>query len=158
MTGLESKLHDATVLTFEGLAFAFPSARMPEREEAAEFEAGMEVTFHGSFDGRLLLGVSGRVLDSLAANMLGGELADEGARTDALGELANVVCGNVLTQVAGRDRTFLLDHPRRLEAAALRSPTGGHVTRIRVALEDGYADLVLVLENLPESALEADAA
>ncbi len=157
MTELESKLHDATVLTFEGLAFAFPSAHMPEREEE-EFEAAVGVDFHGSFDGRLVLAVSGTVLRTLATNMLGGDEADEAATLDALGELGNVVCGNVLTRVAGRDRTFLLDPPRRLDERALRDPGPGHVTRIRVALEDGRADLALVLENAPGAMLEAEAA
>jgi hypothetical protein len=158
MTGLESKLHDATVLTFEGLAFAFPSAHLPERDAEDEFEAAVGVDFHGSFDGRLLLAIRGRVLRGLAANMLGDEPADEAATFDALGELGNVICGNVLTRVAGRDRTFLLDAPRRIDERALGETGGGHVTRIQVALEDGRAELVLILQNAPEVVLEADAA
>ena len=41
-SSLETALHNATALTFERLAFTFPSAQMEEEEEAAEFEAAAE--------------------------------------------------------------------------------------------------------------------
>jgi len=63
------------------------------------------VDFTGRFTGGMELALSASVLAELAANMLGAEegttlSADE--QRDALRELANVVCGNLLPAIRRR--------------------------------------------------------
>jgi hypothetical protein len=103
-----------TVATLERLAFLFA---FPVEQAPAVEEAGLEtarVDFSGAFSGGLELSLSAPVLVELAANMLG---ADEGKvlpvdeQRDALKELANVVCGNLLPVIAGRAKEFTIHTP-----------------------------------------------
>lgn len=61
--------------------------------------------------GTLYVAVSRDVADALCANMLGAPRADVALRRDAVGELANVVCGNVLPLAAGPEAVFHLAAP-----------------------------------------------
>lgn len=137
-SSLEAELARATALTFEGLAFVFPSPELLDDQRQAPFEAAVAIEFEGTFGGQLTLAVSGGVLPAIVSNMLGADLgSDPTARKDALGELANVICGNVLTHVAGGDKSFLLSAPRPLskdQFDALRVPG---LTRIEVGIEGG---------------------
>jgi hypothetical protein len=147
---LEAELYKATALTFEGLAFAFPTSEVLEEETEPEFEAAVRVEFHGSFGGWLVLSVSGGILAGLAVNMLGAETeVNRSAQRDALGELANVICGNVLSGVAGDEETFLLDPPKQVGRDALVPPSGAQACSVRVALEGGRADVLLILQGAP---------
>ena len=52
------------------------------------------------------------MLPGLAANMLGVDEAPGSAeQADALGELANVLCGNLLPAIAGEQHVFILEAP-----------------------------------------------
>lgn len=111
---ISSRLAEVTMETLERLAFLFAS---PEPDAPAAEESALEtvrVDFNGAFTGGLELSLSASVLAELAANMLG---ADEGAtlsadeQRDALRELANVVCGNVLPAIAGGEHEFNIHTP-----------------------------------------------
>lgn len=111
---ISSRLAEVTTDTLERLAFIFasPVADGPAVEESA-LET-VRVDFSGGFTGGLELSLSTSVLVELAANMLG---ADEGRtlsadeQRDALKELVNVVCGNLLPAVAGRAKEFTIGTP-----------------------------------------------
>jgi len=63
---------------------------------------------------------------------------------DALGEVANVVCGNLLPEIAGRDAVFRLDAPRAFDGAGC-----GHGTpaaALSLGVDGGRAELALHLE------------
>ena len=158
---LQSELHKATALTFEGLAFMFAAPRADNEDggEADEspVEAVAEVPFHGIFDGRLVLAARGRVLDEILGNMLGADVgrapeepggAGTWSRIDAWGEVANVICGNVLLGIAG-SHTFRLDPPRPLPAAPEWAATHGAgnapAAEAHVVLETGFADAYLYI-------------
>jgi len=149
MESLKAELFQATALTFEGLAFSFPSAELSE-EEAAPLEAAVEVRFQGALSGRLVLAVSGKILRTLTGNMLGeGREITRSLQFDALGELANVTCGNVLGMIGGKDKRCLLDAPRPVELGALTPPAGQKAAAVQVGLDGGRAEVLLVLDRLP---------
>jgi len=145
---LETDLYEAAVLTFEGLAFAVASAVVSEEEAEAQLEAAVQVSFGGSLAGRLVLGVGGGILRHLTENMLGDEHAvTDRLQGDALGELANVICGNVLEMIGGKETRFHLDSPRPVSLGELTPPPNLPAASLRVGLEGGRADLLLVLER-----------
>ena len=79
-------------------------------EEKGTDGIAVQVGFHGPFTGAVRLEMSAAVLPMLAANMLA--MDGEPGRVlqmDALGELANIVCGNVLPALAGPRAVFNLD-------------------------------------------------
>lgn len=143
---LEAELSRATVLTFEGLAFMFPSPELLEEQLAAPFEEAVAVEFNGTFGGCLVLVVAGGILSAIVNNMLGAEKgASRTAQHDALGELANVICGNVLTRIAGPDKSFLLNAPREISRTDLAELRAREQTEVRFGLDGGRAEVALYL-------------
>lgn len=72
------------------------------------------ISFVGPSKGVITMAVSKSMCPVLAANTLGIDAADEGAAEkglDSLKELLNVVCGNVLTRIAGDEPVFELSIP-----------------------------------------------
>jgi len=96
------------------------------------------VEFTGAFAGGMEMSLSGPVLSELAANMLGaveGEALTPGEQLDnALKELANVICRNLLPAIGGDKAEFNIHAPQAV-------PEG------RPAWEDCAAGCCLALEN-----------
>jgi len=104
------------------------------------------VGFEGPFCGSVSLAVPEAVLPELAATMLGAE--ESGGPTpeqqsDALGELANVMCGNLVQALAGPEPVFRLDAPRVATEPETAPDPGVRTVAARVALENGWAELSL---------------
>ena len=97
--------------------------------------------------GNLVLKTDSGLLAVLAANMLGDDepLAPEVQR-DALGEMANVICGNALPAIFGKKEVFRLEAPQfKLETE--RCETASPAAKVRVNFDEGCADVLLYLNN-----------
>jgi hypothetical protein len=141
---LQTALATATRSTFEELGLLLASEE--PGQGAGQLAAGARVHFDGPWSGSVVLRVSDDVLDAAAANMLGHDAPPaEPLRRDALGELANVLCGNLLPMVAGPKAVFQLRSPRWLGADA----DDDHRARTRVAatldVESGCAEVTICL-------------
>jgi len=114
---MEQALYQAAVLTFEELGFIFPVEREPEDKLENDESTRVCVKFNGTFSGQIVLQVENTILPTLASNMLGTEepLEDEEILQDVLGELANVICGNALPSIAGKQDIFRLEPPKKIE-------------------------------------------
>jgi len=129
---LSLSLSQTTAATFEKLALLFPEQELSPEQEAAPLDVTVSVDFRGPFTGRLVLSSSASILPEIASNMLG----EAGSRQpplqrDALGELANVICGNLLPAIAGAEAVFHLSAPRVHDAGESQSrdddAPSGHV-------------------------------
>jgi hypothetical protein len=154
MSAYDQALQDVAEETFETLAFMLV---MPD-DEPMEPDPAMTaccVEFSGPFGGTLYVRVSSAMLPALAANMLGMEF-DSGVpspeqQRDALRELLNVVCGNLLPAIAGTEPLFNVGAPELLDEPDLpatrhdREPAG----RARMELDSGSAELVLFMDRDP---------
>ena len=100
--------------TLEQLAFLFS---FPEDEPGnTDFDSAVaaRVLFTGLFSGALVITVSAQVLSELTANMLGVDCEEEttlGQKDDALKETINVICGNLLPPIAGKQAVFDIGSP-----------------------------------------------
>lgn len=109
------------------------------------------ISFAGPATGRLILAVSPIILSPLATSMLGLDITDdvsEDGQTDALLEVLNMMCGNVLTEIYGSKPVFNLCPPELMpweEAEAMLSkvPPENHLP---FTVEDTRADLILQTE------------
>ncbi len=121
------------------------------------------VDFRGSFHGSVSLTLPRSMLPDIVINMLGvGEevIPPEQDQRDALGELANVICGNLVQALAGPQPVFDLAAPR------IDVPTHGpdalklhgDVTRTRISLENGWAEVTLVLRPEGDATSQASLA
>jgi hypothetical protein len=149
---VSARLSAVTMATLERLAFLFASS--VEKAPTA-VDAGLETVradFTGAIAGNLELSVSGEVLAELAANMLGvgeGEVLSADAQRDALKELANVICGNLLPAIAGQARAFNI---RAGDPAAAVMPRGEHLLAVsHLVLEKGICRVRVHLNgSLPQ--------
>ena len=74
-----------------------------------------KMTFSGAFAGELSLAVPVEMCMEIAANVLGVDLDADFAQQescDALKEVLNVTCGNLLTAIAGDEPVFDLEPPQ----------------------------------------------
>jgi hypothetical protein len=136
---LEAALYAAAMLTFEQLGFMFAISEqevrawdgdapardtadapdVPEPPDATDsVEAVAGVPFWGPVSGRLEVVAAGGLLPALAANMLGEDAPpSRETQRDALGEVANVICGNALPAIAGAAAVFRLGPPQVIDGA-----------------------------------------
>ena len=136
--------------TFESLAFLLP---MPQPDDPVEDcpTTAVTVGFHGPFNGKLIVALPEAVLGELTGNMLG--LDDDAEipfdrRQDALKELANVVCGNVLPEIAGTVAVFNVAAPELIDASAPGIGEGlSTAATARIFLDSGPAALELLTEG-----------
>lgn len=150
-------LLQAATSTFESLALFCPEPSAPEGVEFMPFAAVVRVAYQGAGVGRLVIGVTAGVLPALADNMLGaGDAPDAQMQRDALGELANVVTGNVLPLVHGPAAVFRLDAPCAATADQFCA-TAGETRRaiVRLTMEEGDAFIAL-FDTTGPSARRAD--
>lgn len=132
-------LQQATVSTFEELAFLFLETECTEEQAEAPLDAIVTVNFHGPVRGRLTLSASSVLLPAIAANMLGEDQSRfVPLQRDALGEMANVVCGNLLPLAAGAEAVFRLDAPQWMsEADAVTRSGDAPVASVVFGVDDG---------------------
>ena len=137
---LEGVLTSATQTALETTAFLFaePYSADAAGGDAREAERACEappsfvatVAFHGPREGALTIECAARLLPVLAANILGDEEApSEEVRRDALGELANIVCGNVLPALDAAGR-YSLGPPCVSAASAASAAIGADAARV----------------------------
>lgn len=142
---MPTALYQAAALTFEELGFLFPNEDLEPGQQTAAVDGVVSVDFQGPFNGSLILQVCGDILPTITANMLGEhEVPAIALQHDVLGELGNVVCGNALPLIAGREVVFRLSPPCVLSTApALENPAA----QVQIGLEEGRADVFLFVKE-----------
>jgi hypothetical protein len=142
---LETELYKAAILAFEGLGFLLPTPEIDEQQLNARVDAAVSVDFEGPFSGKLLLRVSGGLLPIIATNMLGEQkIPSKALQHDALGEIANVICGNMLPAVGGSKHVFHVGAPQIADIIDVPP-----VAEVQVGLGTGRADLLLFVSKYP---------
>jgi CheY-specific phosphatase CheX len=142
-------LEEAAIATFESLAMLFASPELDAAQRASPATVGVRVGFRGrDVDGHLELRVAPGLVPSIAANMLGqSDTPTARVQQDALGELANVICGNALPAVLDSRELFELEAPVPLPDS--RSPhTAAPVAVAEVWLESGRASVELYVDRI----------
>lgn len=146
-SNLEKELYRAAARTFEDLSFMLPMPQDDDQQQEASFDIVASVAFDGPISGGLMVGVPRDLLPVLAANMLGEDAAvSEVQQLDALAEVANVTCGNLLPAIAGDAAVFDFEAPQVFESTLLaksRPPTA----QVSVVLDEGWAKLMLFIDQ-----------
>ena len=122
---LNAVLNNVAFEVFQELAFIFPAEGERDHDPACE-RTTSAVIFEGAHAGGIILALPTQMLCALASNMLG---LDETApptpeqQVDALKELANVLCGNLLPAIYGPEAEYRVHSPLILASA----PADAHV-------------------------------
>jgi hypothetical protein len=148
MTNHSAPLLQATVAIFEELALLAPAGPLPCAPDLP-LDYGVRVAFDGARSGALELRATGELARAAAANMLGVHAAPPALARDALGEVANVLCGNVLPLIVPGGCEFRLQAPELVSVA--RPVQEAQATCVRVALDRGCVEARLVLSPMAEA-------
>lgn len=146
-TLLDNHLFHAAGHIFEDLGFLLPNLDLEESQLLLPAEASVSVSFEGPFCGSLVITVHGDMLIALAGNMLGTDDASDRQRLDALGEIGNVVCGNLLPRIGGSRVIFRLQAPLLTQGAEGIAPAGEVLGHARLGFDEGWADLQLYVSQ-----------
>ncbi len=145
-------LCNVAVEMLEGLAFLFalPVEKMEDSEADSLLTA--KISFSGAFSGTLVALVSRQMLPELAGNMLGIEMDEDVSieeQHDALKELLNVICGNLLPAVGGKEEVFSVQVPEIVDREAMAHFTEGRTVSgaARLELDGSYLNLMLYCEG-----------
>ncbi len=158
---IKETIYQVTEDVLERLAFMF-SFREEERGDMNYSDAMIaSVTFGGDFEGRLFLAVSPDILPELAGNMLGiDEETTQDQQQDALKELINVICGNLLPRLSGKRIIFNVNAPQivssdEIEAEKQERPP---LAVTRLSIEEGACDLIFFTDGEipPDGMAESD--
>jgi CheY-specific phosphatase CheX len=144
---LETNLRQAAILTFEQLGFMFPMSEDESVQADWEFGTGVQVAFSGPLRGVLSVHTSEELMSTLAGNMLGqDETPSITEQRDALGEVANVICGNLLPLIAGSEAVFDIGAPAPAMCTdGKNDASGGATSRVSILLDSGQADVQLCI-------------
>lgn len=145
-------LLDVSSQVFEMSAFmaVFPPEMVDSDKEFPSIAASID--FSGPMKGRLILAVSPDIMPPLVTSMLGldeDDTVSDASKRDALLEVLNMMCGNVLTGIHGVKPVFNLRPPvlissEEAQEALSTVPPESHVT---VSVENTRADIILQLED-----------
>ena len=157
--GHSESLARAAEDTFASLAFLLLAFdEVPDDQDAAC--TVVKVAFTGPECGTLLLSVPTEALEELASNMLGvgpeDPPPDASQQVDALKELLNVVCGNLLPEVAGAEAVFNVGAPELQDGSRIPDTYDGcgKAAGARLCLDAGQAELALFVdEQAPAAAV-----
>ncbi|MCP4689704.1 MAG: chemotaxis protein CheX [Desulfobacterales bacterium] len=143
--------------SLEKLAFMFPFPESPPPDLELENSLGSSVNFTGPYSGTLTMILSDDVLRELTVNMLGVDEDEEVTPeqlNDAIGEAVNIICGNVLPLIAGKEAIFNIQAP---EIFPGREPDEKSLTaRAYLSIDEGWCDISLAFQGAaPETAAEA---
>lgn len=145
---LAKALYKAAALTFEDLGFLLPSSELEEVQKKASPTIAAAVRFHGPVNGQVIVTICGPLLPTIAANMLGEEdHPAEPQQHDALREVGNVICGNMLPLIAGTTPVFNVELPEVVDPSTVGS-VGEPAASAEIGLEEGRAELRLYVDNL----------
>lgn len=138
---------------FENLVYISPQPP-DEESEPSLVQVRASVRFQGPFSGTVSLGVSEGLLPELALNMLGVDKVsgDSGKKgRDALGEVTNVLCGNLLARLAGPEPVFDLGVPQVESVPAAEAeaelPQAPGQTAVRLEMEGGRLEVCFKLDG-----------
>ena len=152
MNRYDELLRQVAEEVFESLAFLLLLSEEEASPLADAPRVVAKVEFTGAFDGALFIGVSRDMLEALSANMLGME-EDYGPppdqQGDALKELLNVVCGNLLPKIAGAEAVFDVCAPEIFPDKRTPETFSGRSAAAKAGfdLDVGEADLALFVPD-----------
>jgi hypothetical protein len=111
---IENALEEATVGTFEDICFMCPAPELKDAQQNLKVEAAAEVKYRGNFTGKLLIETRGEIFAAIAANILSVDCPTAKQKKDALGEIANIICGNIVPYLGTGGHGYKIESPRFL--------------------------------------------
>lgn len=153
-TQIEKILIESTVKTLEDLCFIYQEPELKDAQENLPLEAAAEVKYRNDdFTGRLLIESKGGLFSAIATNMLSNDNPSDQLKKDALGEIANIICGNVVPSLAGGGREYKIESPRSLNKDELLKEKKQEkpLSEITLNFNQGRADIKFFVDGYSDT-------
>jgi CheY-specific phosphatase CheX len=152
-TKIENVLKEATIKTFEDICFMYLEPELKDSQKNLALEAAAEVKFRGVFDGKLVIESRGGLSSAAAANMLSNDHPSFQQKKDALGEIANIICGNIVPSLGRRKgQGYKIESPASLDKdELLKEEKGKPLTAVTLNFNQGRADIKLFVDDYNQS-------
>ena len=146
---IENVLRESTIKTFEDICFIYQVPELKDDQKNLVLEAAAEVKFRGIFTGKLMIETRGGLFLAIASNMLSNEVPSIQQKKDALGEVANIICGNVVPSLGRSEPEYKIESPICLNTDDLLKEDKQEKPLAEVTLNfnQGRADIKLFVNN-----------
>jgi CheY-specific phosphatase CheX len=146
---IENVLKESTIKTFEDICFIYQVPELKDDQKNMALEAVAEVNFRGNFTGKLVIETRGGLFSAIAANMLSNDVPEDRQKKDALGEVANIICGNVVPSLGRSEPEYKIEGPRCLNKDDLLKEEKQEkpLAEITLNFNQGRADIKLFVNN-----------
>ena len=146
---IENVLKESTIKTFEDICFIYQVPELKDDQKNMALEAVAEVNFRGNFTGKLVIETRGGLFSAIAANMLSNDVPEDRQKKDALGEVANIICGNVVPSLGRSEPEYKIEGPRCLNKDDLLKEEKQEkpLAEITLNFNQGRVDIKLFVNN-----------
>ena len=144
---LKEQLLNTSIMAFEEVCFLFV---MDDEKNGYDTENMVTscVTFQGPYYGQLAISVSHELLDVITINITGEDQEfTPQQKYDALGEMANIICGNLLPQVAGPKEIFDLSAPQLINEMPISRLAEAKEEEIEICFDEGLVRIRFHINN-----------
>jgi CheY-specific phosphatase CheX len=148
-TRIENVLTEATIRTFEDICFMYLEPELKDSQKNMALEAAAEVKFRGDLTGKLVIESRGGLSSAIAANMLSNDNPSSQQKKDALGEIANIICGNIVPSLGRRKGPgYKIESPIFLNKdELLKEEKGKPFAEVSLNFNKGRADIKLFVDD-----------
>ncbi|MCE5211797.1 MAG: chemotaxis protein CheX [Deltaproteobacteria bacterium] len=155
-TKIKKALEAASVNTFEDVCFMYQVPELKNSHKNLKLEAASAVRYRGDYTGMLLIETRGNLFSAIASNILSTESPGLRQKKDALGEIANIICGNVVTSLGRGKLGYKIESPKALNKDDLLKKTGHEkpVAEITLNFNEGRADIKFFIDGYSVPARE----
>jgi CheY-specific phosphatase CheX len=146
-SAMEASLYECTASTFEMIASLEAQRELSEHQWKTRVAAAASVSFWGPMTGRVAIRVCDHILPAIAMNALGYmEPPSEEMQLDALGEVANIICGSMLRTLSP-ETSFGQGTPQVASYNGGSDDTEPACASVTVGLQEGRAEVLLYLQE-----------
>jgi len=146
---IEKVLQEAAVNTFEDICFMYQVPELKDVQNNLTVEAASEVRYRGDYTGSLLIETRGGLFSAIAANILSIDNPSAQQKKDALGEVANIICGNVVTSLGRGKMGYKIESPRPLKKDELLQEKRQEIPLAEISMNfnEGRADIKFFVDG-----------
>jgi CheY-specific phosphatase CheX len=153
---ISKTMSHVAIETLEQLAFIFSSPL--ENVDMLNHDAtAASVSFSGPFSGRLMIKIDTAPVRELVSNMLGTDEDEinEEQKYDAIKETLNILCGNLLPEIAGDQDIFSMKTPYIVsKEEQAKNDKEGPFAATTLSIDDEKCSLYLFVDgDIPEGSL-----
>jgi hypothetical protein len=142
---LNESLRDAAVNTFERVVFVLPDTQPDEAQRSRKVAAIASIIFTGPASGILQVRACEGLLAHLTASMIGVDSENPNHQLDALGEIANIICGQIFPSIDPMAAFEQLPPTVRLLPDAVEKSQAAPAAAVQLGVDNSRADILLYL-------------